>query len=235
MVRLFAARQEGAYAVRKFQAAIFDVDGTLFDYREKKIHDSTVAAIQRLKDDGATIVIASGRSFPLLGEECLSKVPADYYVTANGHSIQDSEGREIYSRRFTYRQTEKIVELTRKYGNGLMLKYGRHSCLYSRPDEMFQVFNNIGLSKDRFTYCPEMNHHEMELPLGFTVRGGEALCAELREFAHEFRVELFFDVTECDIFSPDTNKMTALRLLADILHLIPKTVLPLETAGMIWR
>ena len=35
--------------MEKIQAAVFDVDGTLFDYRDRKIHDSTVEAVEKLK------------------------------------------------------------------------------------------------------------------------------------------------------------------------------------------
>lgn len=206
----------------KIQAAIFDVDGTLFDYHDMKIHDSTVEAIHRLKAQGTIIIVASGRSYPLLGVECLSKIPADYYITANGHSVQDSEGRELFAYRFTLEQTERVVELTKKYGNGLLLKYGDYSYLYSRPDEMFQVFNNIGLSSDVFKACEAMDHHYEELPIGFTIRGGDEIKKELSARNHDYRVELFHDVTECDVFSPKMNKMTALRNLTDILNLHPQ-------------
>ena len=122
----------------KIQAAVFDVDGTLFDYHDKKIHDSTVKAVRRLKEDGTIIIIASGRSYPLLG-------------------------REVCSYRFTFDQTKTVVEISKAYGCGLLLKYNDHSYLYNKSDEMFQVFNNIGLSRDAFIECPSMDHHRGEL------------------------------------------------------------------------
>lgn len=205
--------------MKKIHAAIFDVDGTLFDYHDKKIHSSTVEAICQLKERGVKIIVASGRSYPLLGIECLSKIPADYYVTANGHSIQDSQANELFSQRFTFEQTERVVELTKKYGNGLLLKYADYSYLYSKPDEMFQVFNNIGLSRDLFKVCTSMDYHYQELPIGFTIRGGNEIKKELAALPQDYRVELFHDVTECDVFSPNANKMTALRKLAGMLDL----------------
>ena len=201
------------------QAAIFDVDGTLFDYHDKKIHDSTVQAIKRLKARGTRILIASGRSFPLLGDECLSKIPADFYISANGHSILDSHRREIFTSRFTFEQTELVVRLARQYKCGLLLKYNDFSYLYSNPDEMFQVFNNMGLSQDAFRLCPSMDHHYEELPVGFTIRGGHEIKESLSAHVNDYRVELFHDITECDVFSPRINKMTALSRLADILGL----------------
>ena len=208
--------------MRNIQAAIFDVDGTLFDYREKKIHASTVDAVRRLKEQGVIIVIASGRSYPLLGEECLRKIPADYYVTANGHCIQDASGKELFAHRFSFEQTQLVTELTKKYGNGLLLKYTDFNCLYSRPEEMFQVFNNIGLSREVFRECAAMDHHHKELPIGFTIRGSDEIKRELAKISDVFRVELFHDVTECDVFSPAMNKMTALRMLAEQLSLDPE-------------
>ena len=170
----------------KIQAAVFDVDGTLFDYHDKKIHDSTVKAVRRLKEDGTVIIIASGRSYPLLG-------------------------REVCSYRFTFDQAKTVVEISKAYGCGLLLKYNDHSYLYNKSDEMFQVFNNIGLSRDAFIECPSMDHHREELPIGFTIRGCEEAKAILSGQKDQFRVELFHDVTECDVFSPYVNKMTGLK------------------------
>ena len=178
----------------KIQAAVFDVDGTLFDYHDKKIHDSTVKAVRRLKEDATVIIIASGRSYPLLG-------------------------REVCSYRFTFDQTKTVVEISKAYGCGLLLKYNDHSYLYNKSDEMFQVFNNIGLSRDAFIECPSMDHHREELPIGFTIRGCEEAKAILSGQKDQFRVELFHDVTECDVFSPYVNKMTGLKKLSHLLGL----------------
>lgn len=207
--------------MHNLQAAFFDVDGTIFDYHDKKIHDSTIRAIKRLHEQGVIIVIASGRSYPLLGEECLTKIPADYYITANGHSIQDSSARVLYSSRFSYEQAERVVALARKYDCGLLLKYPTCSYLYNRPDEMLKVFSDIGLSQDTFRFCTEMDFHNQELPLGFTIRGCDEMKEALKKYSADYRIELFFDVTECDVFNPRINKFTAIHYLAETLNLQP--------------
>jgi hydroxymethylpyrimidine pyrophosphatase-like HAD family hydrolase len=143
-------------------------------------------------------------------------------VTANGHCIQDARGQELFSHRFSFEQTQKVVDLTKKYGNGLLMKYTDFSCLYSNPEEMFQVFNNIGLSRSAFRVCTDMDYHYRELPIGFTIRGAEGIKRELAAISQDFRIELFHDVTECDVFSPSLNKMTALRQLADMLCVDPR-------------
>ncbi|MEG0911103.1 MAG: HAD-IIB family hydrolase [Ruthenibacterium sp.] len=206
--------------MQKIQAAIFDVDGTLFDYHEKKIHASTVTAIRALQERGVTIILASGRSYPLLGKECLAKIKADYYILSNGHNILDGQFREIFSKRFSFEQTEYVVALTRKYQNGLMLKYPLLNYLYNKPEEMFEVFNNIGLDRTAFVDCLTMNYHQKELPIGFTLRGSDEIKKALAARG-DFRVELFHDESECDVFCPDVNKMIGLEVLAKSLKLNP--------------
>lgn len=207
--------------MQNIQAVIFDVDGTLFDYKKKKIHSSSAEAVKRLQSAGVCVIIASGRSYPLLGEHFHQLIPADYYITANGHSILDQEGRELFSKHFTYEQTQHVVNLTCKYHSGLMLKYNTTSCIYSRHEEMLEVFSAIGLDSSTFSYDPGMCFHNSRLPLGFTIRGGSQIIDELSGLKDIYRVELFHDVTECDIFSPDTNKMTGLIQLSRLLNLDP--------------
>ena len=74
---------------QKIQAAVFDVDGTLYDYKTHSIPQSTAEAIERLRAQGVRIVIASGRSSALLGEQVIQTVRPDYYVLANGHEMLD--------------------------------------------------------------------------------------------------------------------------------------------------
>ena len=87
---------------------------------------------------------------------------------------------------------------------------------------MFEVFNNIGLTREVFRDCPQMDYHYRELPIGFTIRGNDEIKQALSAQTEDFRVELYFDVTECDVFSADTNKMTGLQRLADMLGLDPQ-------------
>ena len=75
--------------------------------------------------------------------------------------------REVCSYRFTFDQTKTVVEISKAYGCGLLLKYNDHSYLYNKSDDMFQVFNNIGLSRDAFIECPSMDHHREELPISW--------------------------------------------------------------------
>jgi len=199
----------------KIEAVIFDVDGTLYDYREGKIHNSTVEAINYLKEKGIIIVIASARSYSELSEDCIRRVAADYYIGASGHCIQDCQGRSIFEDRFTYAQTEFVKELAIKYDAGLCLKYANYTCLYRKPTEMHAIFSNIGTPKCPSVISNCMNHHEEELPVGFTLYGEarEQIRAEVEQRSDEFRMELFRNGIVGEIYGANINKMTAVTYL----------------------
>jgi len=203
--------------VNKVKVAIFDVDGTLFDYHDRKIHDSTVRAIQGLKENGIVVVVATARSYAELSEDLLSRVAADYYVGASGHCIQDAQGRALLSERFTYEQVERVKDLVLKYDAGLTLKYEQYNCLYTHPLEMQRVFSNIGHPRCPSLYCTAMNQHESELPLGFTIWGENGLrdriCQELEKYPNDYRLEPYGNGVVVDVYNPHANKMTALRAL----------------------
>lgn len=203
--------------MNQVKVAIFDVDGTLFDYREGRIHDSTVRAIQALKRRGIVVVVATARAYAELSEDLLSRVAADYYVGASGHCIQDAHGRCLFSERFTYEQTERVKALVLEYGAGLTLKYAHCNCLYTHPLQMQRIFSNIGQPRCPSVYCADLNRHESELPLGFTIWGEngirDRICRELEKYPADYRVEPYGNGVVADIYNPLANKMTALGAL----------------------
>ena len=68
---------------QKIRAAVFDVDGTLYDYHSHSIPQSAIDAVQQLRQQGVRIVVASGRSSGLLGQQVIQSIQPDYYVLAS--------------------------------------------------------------------------------------------------------------------------------------------------------
>lgn len=205
-----------------FDAAIFDVDGTLFDYQKHQVPDSAVRAVKALRQRGVKVIVASGRSYGLLGSDFLSKIDADYYVMANGHSVLDSNLDELLQVSFSKAETEHVVNTAKQHNALLALKYVFDTCVYSGFDEMYRVFNTIGLESSLFEDCPDNNRHLSELPIGFTIKGSTATALAMQQSLGDLRVELFHDPTEFDIFKPHHNKMTGLRFLFDRIDIDPE-------------
>lgn len=204
--------------MNQIQAVIFDVDGTLYDYQEGKIHPSTIETVQRLKAQGIYVVLASARAYPELSAACIRELAPDYYVVAGGHSIQDCEGRVLQCTRFAGEQTRQVIELACHYDAGLSLKYERCCLLYRHARQMEQIFTNIGPALPGATrICPDMDAHGQSLPLGFTIWGEgrirEQMCASLEESLNEFRIERYRNGVVADIYHPQVNKRTGLEAL----------------------
>lgn len=68
----------------------FDVDGTLVDMKRKKISENTVHTLQRLREKGIRICMATGRT-PVTVPH-FEGVEFDAYLTFNGSYCYDSEG-----------------------------------------------------------------------------------------------------------------------------------------------
>lgn len=74
-----------------YDAAFFDVDGTLQSFKTRSIPDSAVKALGILRDKGIKIVLATGRH-----RKELAKIDAvfdfDAYITLNGQYCFDADG-----------------------------------------------------------------------------------------------------------------------------------------------
>lgn len=215
--------------MENIKIAAFDVDNTLFDYRNMCIHKSTVDALNRMQENGVRIAIASSRAYSELSRDLIDRIHPDFYIGASGQSIQDAAGKLLYARRFSHEQTRRVVGAAQAQGLGLSLKYEDCTCIYTRPEEMWSVFGNIGAPKSPSIYCPSKDWHEKKLPIGFTVAGSKEACAGIRQalaaWPEEFRVELYGSEVIADIFRQGYNKKTALAWLAEYLGLQPENCL----------
>ena len=79
----------------QIKAAIFDVDGTLYDLKSHCIPQSCTEAIRQLKRNKIRFAIASGRAHYGMGK-ALNDLRADYIIADSGGVIVDSEGNMLY-------------------------------------------------------------------------------------------------------------------------------------------
>lgn len=105
------------------KVAIFDVDGTLFDNENRCVHPSTVTAINSLRKQGVTIVIATGRAFSSLIKGVLDFVP-DYVVAFSGHALVDAQGNYLFKQAFTKKDIKMIDDYTQAHKIAMTYKTG---------------------------------------------------------------------------------------------------------------
>ncbi|WP_274307270.1 Cof-type HAD-IIB family hydrolase [Solibacillus daqui] len=66
----------------KYKIIFFDVDGTITNYKDGTIPESTKMAIRQLTTSGMKVVAATGRPLSMCGE--IAELGVDTFITANG-------------------------------------------------------------------------------------------------------------------------------------------------------
>ncbi|PKE62614.1 Cof-type HAD-IIB family hydrolase [Macrococcoides caseolyticum] len=77
----------------KHKLILFDIDGTLYDH-DKKIPNSTMAAIRALQTQGHSVAIATGRA-PFMVQPVLEETRIKDYVSFNGQYVY-ANGNVVY-------------------------------------------------------------------------------------------------------------------------------------------
>lgn len=123
----------------------FDIDNTLIDGRTKMIPESTVFALQQLKNAGFSMCIASGRDICVIPPEVKNILQWDYFICCNGHIICDSNGTPVYKKYFPRDVVKKCIQIAEKTGIGISLKTEDKSFILKEPDNnMKNAYNNFG-------------------------------------------------------------------------------------------
>ncbi|WP_337969794.1 Cof-type HAD-IIB family hydrolase [Virgibacillus salexigens] len=86
----------------------FDIDGTILDH-DKQIPLSTKKSIQKLKENGVYVAIATGRA-PFMFEDIRKELQIESYVSFNGQYVV-FEGETVYENPIA---TEELTNLYRK-------------------------------------------------------------------------------------------------------------------------
>lgn len=92
---------------------LFDVDGTLYDNKNKRVPASTFSALQSLKKAGHELVVATGRAYFMLYsiEEILFLF--DHFILINGQHIMANK-KTIYEDVVDKESIEKLLTSLRK-------------------------------------------------------------------------------------------------------------------------
>lgn len=133
----------------------FDIDGTLLDH-EKKLPQSTIKAIQLLKENGTFVAIATGRA-PFMFEGLRKELDIDSFVSFNGQYVV-FEHEVIYENPLVESDLERFLLETKKNGHPLIfmnestmkatvkhhpyIEEGMGSLKFVHPEEDEQFFKN---------------------------------------------------------------------------------------------
>ena len=114
------------------KAIFFDIDGTLVSFKTHKVPQSTINALQILRDKNIKVFIASGRHLHAINN--LGSLEFDGYITLNGGYCIAGNQKVIYKHSIPQ---EDIHSLT-----AYMQKNENFPCIFVHEQESYLNYNN---------------------------------------------------------------------------------------------
>lgn len=121
---------------------IFDIDGTLYDNRNKCLYESSIECIKELYKKGHELVIASGRSYPMINNIEKIKKYINTYILINGQIIL-RDGKEIYKDPIDTNKLRVLLEDFDKWD----IPYG---CISSSLERLNKVNDDVNYAYTSF-------------------------------------------------------------------------------------
>ena len=193
------------------------MDGTLYQTENDVIQESSIAAIQSLKNAGYIVAAATGRPLNQM-KLILERVKFDYYVLINGGYVLDADFNEIGSDPIQKETVEELVELARANEYGLMFHFGDATYIYNDfyPMYYFCKYCNV---LDSLFYDPNQAYHKRHRAFNAVVLTKDS--TKLQSFMDEhpdLRSDLINVKTEgfCyDIFNADNDKAHGIDMILE--------------------
>ncbi len=176
------------------KVAFFDVDGTLFSFREKGEPESTKRAVRALAANGITVVLATGRAPYML--DSLDLDPFSAFITFNG-ALCYTNDEVLYSHPHERRDVEIAVRQT---------KAGLYPCLFIEKDRCYISYKNDTVTR-----------HEKRVDMHFEVDNPEqALENDI------YLYNAFFPPKDDHILTDATDNVELARWTDAFCDVIPK-------------
>lgn len=198
---------------------VFDVDGTLFDFKTSSILTSTIEAIKKLKEKGIYVVIASGRCHYGLGK-ALNDLKMDYIIAKSGSVLVDKDNNVISRYDFSKEQVEELINFCHDNDAGLIFKFIDHMYIYQYPEKIgwIQRQMNSDIGKEPFRDCYSQDRHLIDLPQACCVHADPDKVKE--HFDNHPSISFIqYSYDGYDVVNKGINKGVGLKNLMEYLHL----------------
>lgn len=124
----------------------FDIDGTLILRNQINMSDSTLKAIEQLKQQNIKIIIATGRSSYFIQNEIKEKINPDFYITINGQLITDQDFNPVYKSWLDYQECVQVIDFCKKNQIGVGAKLENYIEVYNDYNNFLPYYLHGDLS-----------------------------------------------------------------------------------------
>ena len=122
---------------------LFDIDGTLLQSDINQIPVSTIEAIQKLKEAGHELAVATGRALFLVDER-IRQLPFSTFVTANGQHITH-HGEVVYENAIPTEVVENLIQEANKLEMVIGLLSATRSTVTGMNDDVIESFKRVSM------------------------------------------------------------------------------------------
>lgn len=126
------------------KAVFFDIDGTLVSFNTHKIPESTLYALDSLRQKGIKTFIATGRSWRQIQE--VKDFPIfDGYITLNGSYCIDDKGETIYSNCIPEEDLARLAEFHRERPFPVEFVYNDHETMTEVNQAVIDAWKKVNV------------------------------------------------------------------------------------------
>jgi len=189
---------------------IFDIDETLYLNSEKRIPESTLMALDKLKEAGHTLGIATGRA-PFEIFDGIKALPFDFFVMANGQLVT-YQGTTIYENPIAVETIEEIVAFAEEKNVYLGFNAATRSAVTGMSERMEDAFAHY------YEVVPEIDATIFKSEPIFQIW---FFSDEHDAFAEQFRGKarlIPWLSNGADIVPLECSKATGMRALVEAFH-----------------
>jgi Cof subfamily protein (haloacid dehalogenase superfamily) len=145
----------------------FDLDGTILDPQTNSIPNSTINALQRLKENGHFCAVATGRTMKSILRAKLNEIILwDGFVCSNGQQVFLSTDKPLYQQYMDPKTVYALEAYAQKHG--INIQYESHpSFLLKKEDEAVKISHSF-FNEPIPTLYKTYNNENIDMMLAYT-------------------------------------------------------------------
>ncbi len=218
--------------MKNIKLAVFDIDGTLLGHLKDKIEDSSVEAIHQLKENGISVLVATGRSYTFIKAHVKEVLNSDYYVTINGSCVLDNKAKVIIDHPLESNDVLELATLSDVYQCSMALKTSREMIVYRDYPHFLEHYGK-SFDASKLLLDDSMHrtyHQEVESAKGIFIIGEvDAIYEQLKKHPR-LRAERLNEHS-LDIFSKFIDKTHGIQEVLDLEQLTWENVIAFGDAN----
>ena len=211
----------------KHKIVFLDMDGTLYQTENDIIQDSSLEAIDTLREKGYMVCCATGRPLNQM-DSILKKVQFDYYVLINGSYILDGAFEEVASAPIDKEIVNEIVAFCQENELGLMFHFGGATYIYNQFYPMYDFCKYCNVLNSLF-YDESQSYHKRHRAYNAVILTKDKhQIDEFLEKHPSLRADLINVKTDgfmFDVFNKDNDKSKGIELMMQKINFSWKDVI----------